>query len=303
MRPVIRLRHLGAALAIVAAACSQQGSPLGPGSNRAPVIRRVTLTPSTIPRGGTATVEVEASDPEGGALFYRYAAEAGQVTPDSTEPWRAVYVNTGSSATSDHLTATVVDSRDAATSLTVSVTLQDNRAPELRLPDSDPCHPTCRGGFDDCHPVCALNFLARASDPDGDPLTYSWSGCVDDSNAARGTCHIATPGRFSATVLVRDTRGATAVATASGDGTNRAPLVAGGGTVHATAARLNIQPSDPDGDPLRCGWSGTCQCTGDVQSFNQSCGLPAGLATCSELASCFDPFGGHGEARFDMVRP
>lgn len=303
MRPAASWRHLVGALAIAATACSQQGSPLGAGSNRAPVITRVTLTPSIVPRGGTATVAVEASDPEGGTLFYRYAAETGQVTPDASQPGRAVYLSTGTAATSDRLTASVVDSRNAVTAFTVTVTLQDNRAPELHLPDADPCHPTCRGGFDTCDPVCALNFLAHASDADGDALRYSWSGCVDDSNAARGTCHIATPGRFSATVLVTDARGATAVATASGEGTNRAPLVAGGGTLHAAEARLNIHESDPDGDPLRCAWNGTCQCTGDVQSFNQNCAIPAGVASCFELASCFDPFGGRGEARFDMVRP
>lgn len=38
---------------------------MGPGSNRAPEIRNVTVSPSSVAAPGTATVRVEAVDPEG----------------------------------------------------------------------------------------------------------------------------------------------------------------------------------------------------------------------------------------------
>lgn len=297
-------RSAPALLALLLAACTQTSNPVGPGSNRAPLIRKVTLTPSLVAIGGEALVEVEASDPDGDAIFYRYSAEQGTVTPETERPWRARYLNNGSAGVdADRILATVVDTRNAASTFTANLVLQGNRPPELLLPDADSCHPACRGGFDNCNAECALNFLARVSDPEGQALTYEWSGCADDVNGPRGTCHIKQPGVYAVTLTVRDARDGVSVATAKGQGTNRAPVVAGGGTLHAVETRLLIDPRDPDGDPLKCAWRGTCQCVGDTQSYNQNCAIPPGVGSCFEEATCFDPFGALGETEFQMVRP
>lgn len=291
-------------LALLAAACAQIGNPAGPGSNRAPLIRSVTLTPGLVPIGGQALVEVDASDPDGDAVFYRYQATSGTVEPEAERPWRARYVNDGSAGNdTDRIVATVVDTRNAQSVFTANLTLQGNRPPDLRLPDAEACHPTCRGPFDDCRALCRLNFHALVSDPEGQALTYQWSGCVNDSDGPNATCNVSEPGLYAVNLTVRDARGGTSVATAKGQGTNRPPAVTGGGNIAAVERRLLIDARDPDGDPVRCAWRGTCQCTGDTQSSNLNCAIPPGLGSCFEEATCFDPFGARGQTEFQMVRP
>ena len=67
----------------------------------------MTLTPPVVPPRGTATVQVDAIDPDGDQVFYRFAAETGTVTPDPGNPSRATYVHAGGTAGADRLTVTV----------------------------------------------------------------------------------------------------------------------------------------------------------------------------------------------------
>jgi hypothetical protein len=99
-------------------------------------------------------------------------------------------------------------------------------------PDNSPPVVTVRfEGPSGCHPrrladgviPCSVDLRAEASDPDGDPLTFSWSGCAAGS-AAASSCRIDSPGSFVATVLVRDRHGAKARASVTAQGVNGAPF-------------------------------------------------------------------------------
>jgi hypothetical protein len=64
--------------------------------------------------------------------------------------------------------------------------------------------------------------VADASDPDGDRLSYSWSGCAFGTDA-RADCRVTGPSTFEATVEVSDSRGGVARASVTTRGINLPP--------------------------------------------------------------------------------
>src|SRR5204862_1300822 len=70
-----------------------------------------------------------------------------------------------------------------------------------------------------CHPICNVDFVASASDTDGDPLSYNWGGCASGTDS-HGTCSLTDSGTFGASVTVSD-GWAAASASSSATGTNR----------------------------------------------------------------------------------
>jgi hypothetical protein len=274
------------ALALAAAACSQDG-PSGPASNRAPQIRSVTVTPPVVPVGGTATVVVDATDPDGDALFFRYDVLAGTITPDPANGARATYTNDGTPRTGDALTVTVLDASSASTRTSAAIVLQSNRAPSVEI-----VAPTSS-----CHPPCALTVEAVASDPDNDSLQYVWSGCAVGTGP-RAQCQVSHAGPTIAAVLVFDDRGGVQSTTLTVEGTNQPPRLT-----------RQFNPSIPgffgviidytdDGDAA-CGWQGSCTCTHTLpQGYNVTCyGGP-----CFMDFTCTDRFGAANSVRFDLAR-
>lgn len=282
-----------AAALLLASACGEDG-PVGPDSNGSPEIRSVTVSPSVIPLGGTATVRVDAVDPDGDSLFFRYEASGGTFTVDAAQPGTATYRNDGVSRSSDSIRVVVTDPNNASATGLATVTLQANRPPTVQavalLPEAQ------------CHPRCTLTVEAQAEDPDGDELSYVWSGCASGTGA-RETCTIPQPGDYTASVTVSDGRGGVASAVVDLRGTNRPPSIQGTQQVFGPGTwRLLVFEEDPDDDPMVCGWHGDCECTGSVQSYNLICRMPAGVNRCFQRFACTDPFGATGEERFDIVR-
>jgi hypothetical protein len=81
------------------------------------------------------------------------------------------------------------------------------------------CHPRRYG---DIYP-CTVTFRAEASDPDGDALSYRWSGCAS-GQAAEASCVIDQLHTVTASVEVTDGRGGRAQASKSAEGTNLPPV-------------------------------------------------------------------------------
>jgi Bacterial Ig domain len=101
---------------------------------------------------------------------------------------------------------------------------------------------------------CALDVVAQAVDPDGDPLHYSWSGCATGAGE-RARCTVVSPGLVTATVTVDDLHAHVVRASATGTGVNRLPDVSVGYVViTATGGEIDVLGGivDPE-DGFLCG--------------------------------------------------
>ena len=197
------------------------------------------------------------SDPDGDTLAYSWQQTGGpaaslsganSVAPSFTPPAKGSYT----------FQLTVNDG-DTGGSASDSVVINVANRPPTASASADPT-------IADAGVAVQLNVTA--SDPDSDPLTYSWqqSGgpqSVTLSNAASASASF-TPsakGVYTFTVTVADTEGGAATATVNVTVLNRAP-VANAGTDLALdvgqSAQLNgTTSSDPDSDALSYAWSQT----------------------------------------------
>jgi hypothetical protein len=280
-----------AVVALLASACGADG-PLGPASNRAPQVRSVTITPPVVPVGGTAVVVVDAVDPDGDALLYHYEALAGTITADPADASRANYKNNGAARPGDRIIVTVLDPSTAVTRAEAVVSLQDNRAPVI----------TRLAAARTCHPPCTIELRVEAEDPDGDAMTYSWSGCAAGSTTPTARCTLSTVGEVSAMVTVQDVRGGSTSRDIVLEGVNGAPVVTGGQILRGyTQARFVATASDPNGDGMTCGWAGTCLCQ-HASGSSLECFLPATQSSCGMRYTCVDVFGASGFTEFELHR-
>jgi|WetSurMetagenome_2_1015567.scaffolds.fasta_scaffold39855_2 hypothetical protein len=71
---------------------------------------------------------------------------------------------------------------------------------------------------------CTVTVQANASDPDGDALSYRWSGCATGA-AAQAACVVSSPDPAVASVEVSDGNGHVVAASATAQGMNRAPYL------------------------------------------------------------------------------
>lgn len=103
--------------------------------------------------------------------------------------------------------------------------LSPSPSPNPSSPPNRPPTVNVRGGGS-CHPKvnarCTIEFSAEASDPDGDALTYRWSGCASGGGRT-ALCTIPRPGLFTGEVEVEDARGLTGRASATAEGVNLPP--------------------------------------------------------------------------------
>jgi hypothetical protein len=153
--------------------------------------------------GDMVTITCNASDPDGDPLTYTWSSTCGKVDGDGPQVrWLSAGVPMGTCV----ITAKVDDGRGGAarSSVNVRVEPRPNRPPTI----------TCSADRTSVFAGERVHITTNASDPDGDPLSYTWrtsGGQIVGSGSAvdLDTTNLA-PGSYTVTVRVDDGRGGAA---------------------------------------------------------------------------------------------
>ena len=153
--------------------------------------------------GDMVAITCNASDPDNDPLTYTWSSTCGKVDGDGPQVrWLSAGVPVGTCV----ITAKVDDGRGGAASSSVNVRVEPkpNRPPTI----------TCSADRTSVFAGERVHITTNASDPDGDPLTYTWrtnGGQIVGSGAAvdLDTTNLA-PGSYTVTVRVDDGRGGAA---------------------------------------------------------------------------------------------
>jgi len=153
--------------------------------------------------GDVITVNCTASDPDNDPLTYTWSSTGGKV--DGNGP-QVRWLSAATPAGSDVITAKVDDGRggSASSAVTVRVEPKPNHPPTI----------TCTADRSSVFAGEKVHITTNASDPDGDPLTYTWRAnagqIVGDGAAVDLDTSGLAPGNYSVTVRVDDGRGGAA---------------------------------------------------------------------------------------------
>jgi len=236
---------------------------------------------TSILQADTTTIRANAVDPDGDRLTYSWSATGGKVSGSGDT---ATFDATGVAPGKYTVTVTVSDTHKHQVTCTTDITvLKRNHAPTATV---EPSTFAITQGE-------SANLRCIGSDPDNDPLTYSWS--VDGQRLAAAGPQITfgsegrKPGPYTVTCTVSDGE-----ATGSGSATgtireriipNRPPtidcLTTTMDVASGSSIELRARAADPDGDKLNYTWSatgGTVTGNGETATFNAS-GVRAGSYT------------------------
>ncbi len=226
--------------------------------NQAPILQSFDAYPRTVEPGGTIDLAASATDPEGDALSYTWSVAGGGWALESTDQASTTLTAPDVSGQRTTVTLTISDDNGHQVEASRVVSTRANRAPRLNSLEARPST---------IEPGGTLSVEARATDPDGDALTYDWTAPGGWSISGQGdSVQVTAPDTYAASgtieLVVEDARGQQSargtvrVATA----TNRTPrvtsltanpsVIRGGRTTS-----VRVDASDPDGDTLSYNWS------------------------------------------------
>lgn len=239
------------------------------GGNTPPIISNVSISSLTVSSLGVLDLTINATDADGDPLTYSVTPDLG--TTGAGDPLPQTYVFYAPAVISDtsvNLTCGVDDGHGGTDSsilpITVLAPVPSNSAPVISSVTVTP-NPVQTGS------TAALNIAA--SDPDGDPLTYTWlvlNGTISGSGASvtYNTPSVLVDSSYNLTVFADDGHGhntqdssQTITVTVSADQAPIAMMTTTGGNgdgLNGVAPHYvafdGTGSSDPDGDPITYAW-------------------------------------------------
>ncbi len=165
--------------------------------NLGPQISSISADPTEVTRGGTISLNVEASHPEEDELDYHWEAPSGwDLVEDSDAPESPELIAPDTPGVTDTVEVAVSDSTGAEAMVSVLVRTQTNLAPVIESLTTDP--PSVVPGD-------TIVIEASAYDPDDSGLTYEWDVPADwDGASSSDVLELTAPETYatSATVTV-----------------------------------------------------------------------------------------------------
>jgi outer membrane protein OmpA-like peptidoglycan-associated protein len=239
---------------------------LGRRMNYPPTVTCAVANP-TIKQDETTTVRCSATDPDGDPLTFSWATSGGKISGAGDT---VTFDATGIAPGKYTVTATVSDGRHQASAGVDINVIKKNLAPTVSC---SPASSTITAGE-------STTVRATASDPNNDPLTYSWT--INGEKVAAGSELVfgssgRAPGTYNLTVTVSDgefTASCSSTITVQGK-PNHPPtiecVICSVDLVSGQTAQLQVRASDPDNDPLTITWSasgGTVRGSGETAVFD-----------------------------------
>ena len=222
--------------------------------NQSPIISNVTANPVVVNPGGTSTIQVNASDPNGDALSYSWNMPQGWSKKGSGDQIDVVAPNkTSVSAT---ITVTVSDGQGGSSQSAVVLQTINNRPPTIQSLNANP---------DKVPPTKTIQIQAQVNDPEGDSIQYNWNVPSGWSKQGSGaSIQVVAPDEYAQTdsvkLIASDGRAQTSDSVLVQTVDNAAPTVddlsADPNPVLQNAeTTVEVKASDPYGDSLSYSWN------------------------------------------------
>jgi hypothetical protein len=269
-RLVLILTVLGVVV-VFSSACGEPPAEPPAETNQMPVINSLSSDPSSVVPGDISRITCTASDPDGDQLSYSWSATGGNITGTSDiVNWTAP-----DAAGTYSISVTVTDGKGGVADKSYTITVTSVTKVENRLPVID----SLSASPESVEPQNRSTITCEATDPDGDPLTYSWWAKY---GRIEGTGNVVTwvapkeLGKYEIEVIVRDNKYGNTVGTQTVNVTlNEPPAIA---LVRAKPTTVLIEESttitceaeDPEGKPLTYTWSaaeGSISGSGDTVTW------------------------------------
>ncbi|MFW6150337.1 MAG: PKD domain-containing protein [Chloroflexota bacterium] len=163
--------------------------------NSAPVISQLTAEPNPVPLSGSSTITCTAHDEDGDLVIYSWSSSQGTLSGQGPSiMWQAP-----SKPGSYTVAVTTIDSQGGQTTGQLSVdVVNTNKPPVIEVLKADPSL-VCPGD--------TSTIRCKASDPDGDELTYAWTASGGSITGDGSTAYWTAPsagGTYTVTVTVTD---------------------------------------------------------------------------------------------------